>query len=119
MVVLSEDDHLLRRFGQVDVLRFEQDSKLTTHRQEGADEIWAIFSGAVELVLTDMREESPTNQTKMEISLAEEIPRGVLIPFGVNAELYCRQPGLLIRLTSHADGLFPGDQIFVLKENED
>ncbi|MEN8240761.1 MAG: hypothetical protein ABFS17_02475 [Chloroflexota bacterium] len=119
MQVLSEDDHLLRRFGQLDLVRLQPDTRLSTHRQQGADEIWVIVSGAVELTLTDMREESPTNQAKMEFSLLEENYQGVLIPFGVKAELSSSDSGMLLRLATHADQLTPLDLIFDISDEVD
>ena len=110
--VLSEEDHLLRRFGQLDLVKLEPGLTLTTHRVNGSDEIWTLISGEAELMLTDQREESPTNQQTHQVSLNEKQPQVLLIPFGVEVEISSHAGGLLLRVSSHADYLSPADRIF-------
>jgi hypothetical protein len=112
LVVLGENDHLLRRFGQVDVIRLEPGIPLETHRTSGADEIWTLLESEATLQLTDLREESPTLEQKMKITLNGENPQAVLIPFGVAALISASAGAMLLRVSSHADDLFPDDQIF-------
>jgi dTDP-4-dehydrorhamnose 3,5-epimerase-like enzyme len=112
LTVLNEDDHLLRRFGQLDLVNLEPGICLITHRKEGADEIWALVNGEAEVQLSDAREESPTFQLSMQISLSVDPPVAVLIPFGLSAEISSVHGGLLLRVSSHADQLFPDDLLF-------
>ena len=112
LVVLGEDDHLLRRYGQVDVIKLEPGIPLETIRASGADEIWTLLEAEANLRLADLREESPTLDEMLEITLSGENPQAVLIPFGVGAQISTRVGAMLLRVTSHADELFLDDRIF-------
>ena len=116
MVVLQENDHILRRFGQVDVIKLVPNESLETHRVSGADEIWTVLEGEANLRLTDRREESPTVDQSMEIKLSEETPRAVLIPFGVLGQISSQAGAAVLRISSHADELYPQDRIFMSTE---
>ena len=112
LVVLGENDHLLRRYGQVDVIKLEPGIPLETIRASGADEIWTLLEAEANLRLADLREESPTLDEMLEITLSGENPQAVLIPFGVGAQISTRVGAMLLRVTSHADELFLDDRIF-------
>lgn len=112
LVLLNEANHLLRRFGQLDLLSLEPATPLTTYRKQGADEIWALVRGEAELILTDLRDESPTFQRMMQLQLTGKWIEGILIPFGVQASLAPAMHGLLVRVTTHGDQLAAEDQIF-------
>jgi dTDP-4-dehydrorhamnose 3,5-epimerase-like enzyme len=112
LVALQENDHILRRFGQIDVVKLEPGKSLETLRKAGADEVWALISGEAILQMADQRHESPTLDQTVEITLNGNSPQAVLIPFGVLAHITGQSAGSLLRLTTHADELFPEEHIF-------
>jgi hypothetical protein len=116
LVAVGENDHILRRFGQVDVVRLAPEYKYINHRVGSADEIWVLIEGQAKLVLSDLRDESPTKGIAQEISLTSENPQAVLIPFGTRAKITSLDGAALLRITSHADELFPDDHIFRLED---
>lgn len=112
LIVLQEDDHILRRFGQADVVKIAKGMQFETHRNAGADEVWVLLDGEAKLQLTDRRAESPTVDHSIEIVLAGDSPQAVMIPFGVFAQISGEREGTLLRITTHADQLFPDDTVF-------
>jgi dTDP-4-dehydrorhamnose 3,5-epimerase-like enzyme len=121
LVVLQENDHILRRFGQVDVVKMPEGSSLVTHRGGGADEVWALLEGEALLKLTDRRQESPSLGQTDEFELNGNSPQAVLIPFGVQAQIFGHSRSALLRITTHADELFPKDTVFSIstRANQD
>jgi dTDP-4-dehydrorhamnose 3,5-epimerase-like enzyme len=112
LVVLQENDNILRRFGQVDVVKVAEGGSLETHRMSGADEVWSLLNGDAVLVLTDRRQESPTQGLSDEIGLSGNTPQVILIPFGVHAQISGKKQSTILRITTHADELFPEDIVF-------
>jgi dTDP-4-dehydrorhamnose 3,5-epimerase-like enzyme len=107
--VLQVEDHLLRRFGQVQVIRKSPGRSETLYLREVADEVWAIIEGQVEFAWHDLRQDSPSRGHWHH--LHTENPTLVLAPFGV--AFGCRaleEPALLIRLSSHTEGIHSGDR---------
>ena len=56
LTVIKENDHLLRRFGEMDVVTIEPSRSLEVFRQQ-ADEVWALLSGQVLFHLEDQRQD--------------------------------------------------------------
>jgi dTDP-4-dehydrorhamnose 3,5-epimerase-like enzyme len=107
--VLRADDHILRRFGQVQVFRKSPRRSETLCLREVADEVWALIEGKVEFTWHDLRQDSPTHDNRHR--LRTETPTLVLAPFGV--AFGCRaleDTALLIRLSTHAEGAHSGDR---------
>jgi len=107
--VLRADDHLLRRFGQVQVFRKSPGRSETLCLREVADEVWALIEGKVEFAWHDLRQGSPSQDHWHH--LRAEKPTLVLAPFGV--AFGCRaleDPALLIRLSTHVEGEHSGDR---------
>ena len=107
--VLSEEDHLLRRFGQVQVIRKSPGRDEPLCLREVADEVWALIEGQVEFAWHDLRLGSPTHDHWQRFRT--EAPTLVLAPFGV--AFGCRaleNPALIIRLSTHIEGEHPGDR---------
>lgn len=107
--VLRDEDHLLRRFGQVQVIRKSPGRHETLCLREVADEVWALIEGKVEFAWHDLRQDSPTKDHWHH--LRTETPTLILAPFGV--AFGCRamdNPALLIRLGTHAEGAHSGDR---------
>jgi len=112
--VLSDEDHLLRRFGQVQVIRKSPGRSETLCLREVADEVWALIEGQVEFAWHDLRQDSPSQGHWHH--LHTETPTLVLAPFGV--AFGCRaleDPAFLIRLSTHAEGEHSGDQVIPWK----
>jgi hypothetical protein len=101
--VLSYDDHLLRRFGYVEMVHIDAMSPKEMQVRAMADEIWALIEGRVRFVWKDLRKTSPTQEETFELIAAE--PTLVLAPFGVAFGVEAlNDQALLIRLATHVDG---------------
>ena len=110
LTVIKEGDHLLRRFGAVNVVRIEPEGSIQVYRQQ-ADEIWAVLSGYVSLHLQDQRQDSPSQGTEVDLGISQDTPQAVLIPLGVLCKGSSTRGATLLRITTHQDGSQHGDQI--------
>lgn len=110
LTVLSEHDPLLRRFGQVDMVDLDVNHPQTILRKK-ADEVWAVLEGEAHFSLEDLREDSPTFGAELTLVLDASIYRAVLLPFGVACRVETPAHALCLRLTTHADGSNPEDQV--------
>ena len=99
---LSYSDHLLRRFGQADIVRLERGGRLERKEEETADEVWALIEGEASFEWEDRRPSSPTSGGRA--SLAAREPITVLVPFGVAFHVTAGNgAAVLLRLSTHAD----------------
>ena len=99
---LSYSDHLLRRFGQADVVHLERGGRLERKEDDTADEVWALIDGEATFEWEDRRSSSPTSGRKA--SLAAQEPITVLVPFGVAFRVTAGGgAAILLRLSTHAD----------------
>lgn len=106
---LRDEDHLLRRFGMVEVLRVEPDLEPYLRVRSSADEVWLLIEGRGEFRWRDLRSDSPTHG--VEHKLICDKPTQVLAPFGVAFGFRPLDgPALLLRISTHDDGLHEGDQ---------
>lgn len=110
LTVSREEDHLLRRFGQVDLVELNAGESISVFRKK-ADEVWSVISGASTFSLTDRREESPAFENQVEFELLGMNPQAVLVPFGVECLIRSADGAKLVRLTTHQDGTEPGDNV--------
>lgn len=103
LVLLREADHLLRRFGKLEVLDLAADTQTEFQLRAEADRFLFLIAGRALLHLLDLRAGSPSHGTHTTILLDEGQPRGVLVPFGVacgtHAEVDCR----LVTLSTHSE----------------
>lgn len=107
--IIRYQDHLLRRFGQADVVRALPGEIGRLRLRQVADEVWALIDGRVEFVWVDLREGSPTRGERDRLRCME--PTLVLAPFGVAFGYQALEaPALLLRLATHADGQHPADR---------
>jgi dTDP-4-dehydrorhamnose 3,5-epimerase-like enzyme len=109
VTILRETDPLLRRFGQFDLLMLDAGEDITFYREK-ADEIWAVVDGHVAVKVEDTRRDSPSYQKQQNEELKGEIPRLIMVPFGVKCVINAELPSTLVRLTTHQDDTHPGDQ---------
>jgi hypothetical protein len=106
--VLRFSDHLLRRFGQVEMIRLQPQSELEKRVRWIADEVWTLVEGEIEFNFHDLRSESPSSDSQGQITLTQ--PTLVLVPFGVAVHLRTDdQPAALLRIASHEDDELQGD----------
>jgi len=110
LTVVSENDPMLRRFGQCDYVRMKAEETFEILRRQ-ADEVWALIAGQADVRLEDRREESPSYQAVQTLEMDAELPKAVLVPFGVRCRIAARTEAVLIRLTTHEDSDIPEDHI--------
>ncbi len=107
--VLKDSDHLLRRFGDCEVLRMGPEQEEVTRLRPVADELWCLLEGAVDLYIQDQRDDSPTKGIKEKLTIS--VPTRVLIPFGVQFSWSNHEEqSLLIRLNTHSWSPEAGDR---------
>lgn len=109
VVVLKDQDHLLRRFGQLEVRRLAAGEQTPFTYRDQADEFWYVLEGNLSVTLVDKRVESPSEGKRMEIELSGDEESVLLVPFGVAYSLEGQTNAVLIRVATHADGTHPKD----------
>ena len=107
--ILSEDHHLLRRFGATEFIHLNPHSKNKMRLRVVADEIWALLQGRVLFTWRDMRSTSPTHNCQFQLDCRE--PMLLLVPFGVAfGQETAENPALLLRIMTHVNGEHEGDR---------
>lgn len=119
LVLLRDSDHLLRRFGQIEVRELKVGEISQFILRKAADEILSVTQGEVSLLLIDKRLDSPSENQTMKLSLSEDQLQAILIPFGVAYGYTAKKSAQLIRITTHVDGTHPEDKIFPPEEFEE
>jgi len=110
VTVLNENDHLLRRFGQIDYVELKAGEKAAIYRSE-ADEVWSVVAGEAQIELKDQRERSPTRGVVEVVDMSGITPQALLVPFGVACQIQSENGGKLIRISTHEDDVSSEDQI--------
>jgi hypothetical protein len=106
--VLRFSDHLLRRFGQVELVRLLPGTEMEKSVRWIADEVWTLIEGEVEVNMLDMRTDSPSFNSEDHLSFGQ--PTTVFVPFGVAIRLRTTdQPATLLRIATHEDGELQDD----------
>jgi dTDP-4-dehydrorhamnose 3,5-epimerase-like enzyme len=101
--LLSFDDHMLRRFGQLDLIRKEPGNLDDLYLRVVADEVWFMVEGAVRCICRDMRPGSPSQDQEVAFELST--PTRVLVPFGVAFGWQAiGSSALMLRCSTHQDG---------------
>lgn len=103
LVVLSEGDHLLRRFGQVCVQKFKAGEATKEALNNSEDEIWTLISGRGKLRMIDVREGSPSFNEIVEIEMNEDHPVSILIPFGLKFFFIAEIEAEIIQVRTHQE----------------
>ena len=109
LIALRDTDHLLRRFGQAEVVHALPEPHMRLRSREIADEVWALIEGMVEFAWHDLRQYSPTYDRWHHLTCDK--PTLVLVPFGVVFGYRALGGSAsLLRLTTHPDGEHDGNQ---------
>jgi mannose-6-phosphate isomerase-like protein (cupin superfamily) len=99
--LLEFDDHLLRRFGRMELIELEAKTVFQPILRKVADEVWFILEGEVEGFWLDRRPNSSSEGARERHPLPA--PSLVLVPFGV--AFACRTVSgtcTLLRVMTHA-----------------
>lgn len=83
MEILRDDEDLLKRFGQASMSKSYPGVIKAFHYHERQDDIWFFPVGNAQVVLYDLREDSPTKGETSVFYMGEDNPIVVVIPKGV------------------------------------
>lgn len=108
--LLRNTDHLLRRFGQLDLLDLAAGSETEFELRAEADRFLSAINGRVQARLLDLRAGSPSLGVSINLSLDANDPHGLLVPFGVACSIYTETEARLIVLSTHSEH-HPEDRI--------
>ncbi|HEX9596384.1 MAG TPA: hypothetical protein VF982_05855 [Anaerolineales bacterium] len=109
LTLLRNNDHLLRRFGQLDLLDLAAGEQKDLAIRAEADRFLFAIGGQVALSLLDLRAGSPSHGVRVELALSAEQPQGVLAPFGVACSLVAASVARFIILSTHSEA-HPADR---------
>lgn len=109
IVILNDEDHLLRRIGQIEVRRLGAGERTPFTYRDEADEVWYVLEGRARITLVDQRVESPSKGEQLEIELSDADGKAVLVPFGVAYSLAGQTEAVAIRVATHSDGTHAKD----------
>jgi hypothetical protein len=101
--LLRDNDHLLRRFGQLDLIDLNAGQETDFELRAEADRFLFAINGRAEARLLDLRPGSPSLGSRVTILLDTEDPQGLLLPFGVACGLYAPIDARLIILSTHGE----------------
>lgn len=102
MEVVRDDDNWLERFGQLSASMTYPGVIKAFHYHEHQDDIWYFPYGNVQVVLHDLREDSPTYRVTEVYYMGEENPSVLLIPKKVahGYRVLGNQPAMIVYLTT-------------------
>jgi dTDP-4-dehydrorhamnose 3,5-epimerase len=83
MEILRDDDELLSRFGQASLSMSYPGVIKAFHYHERQDDLWFFPSGNAQVVLHDLREDSPTKGETNVFYMGDTNPMLLVIPKGV------------------------------------
>jgi hypothetical protein len=106
--LLSDSDHLLRRFGQLEYFSLVENQRLSFEPGIEADEICFVLKGELVVNLSDLREDSPSYKVNIEMALGVEEPKGLLIPFGVAYSFATSDGANLLKVSTHQNSAQAG-----------
>lgn len=81
--ILRDDDNLLRRFGQASLSMSYPGVIKAFHYHERQDDLWFFPVGSAEVVLHDLRSDSPSYGVTQVLYAGEDYPVLIVIPVGV------------------------------------
>lgn len=115
LVLLREADHLLRRFGQLELLDLAAGTQTEFELRAEADRFLFAIAGRVALRLLDLRDGSPSRGAHVSVQLDESKPRGLLLPFGVACGMLAEMDCRIIILSTHSEA-HPADRLATADE---
>lgn len=83
MEILRDDDELLKRFGQASMSMSYPGVIKAFHYHERQDDLWFFPSGNAQVVIHDLRPDSPTKGETNVFYMGETNPMLLVIPKGV------------------------------------
>ncbi len=101
--LLRDNDHLLRRFGQLDLLDLSAGQETDFELRAEADRFLFAINGRAEARLLDLRSGSPSLGSRVTVALDTENPQGLLLPFGVACGFNSPVSARLIILSTHSE----------------
>ena len=104
MEILRDDDELLKRFGQASLSKSYPGVIKAFHYHKRQDDIWFFPVGNAQVVLHDMREDSPTKGATNVFYLGEDNPQIVVIPVGVahGYRVLGNTPAVIVNFTTES-----------------
>lgn len=104
MEVVRDDDNLLERFGQLSASLSYPGVIKAFHYHKKQDDIWFFPDGNAQVVLYDMRPESPTYQKTAVYYMGEHNLISLFIPRGVahGYRVLGNQPAIITYLTNQS-----------------
>ena len=115
LTLLRNSDHLLRRFGQLELLDLAAGQRSALPVRGEADRFLYSISGAVNALLLDVRPTSPSHGAQASMTLTSDDPRGLLVPFGVACSLEAISRVMVIQLSTHSES-HPSDRALNAEE---
>lgn len=102
--ILRDDDGLLRRFGQASLSKTFPGTIKAFHYHKEQDDLWFFPVGNAQVVLHDLRSDSPTRGSTEVYYMGEDMPRLILIPTGVahGYRTLGEKPALIVYFTTRS-----------------
>lgn len=102
MEVIRDDDRFLERFGQFSASLSYPGIIKAFHYHKKQDDIWFFPVGNAQVVLHDLREDSPTHEQTEVYFMGDNNPIALLIPRGVahGYKVLGSQPAVITYLTN-------------------
>ena len=117
-ILLSEEDHLLRRFGFMEWISLEPDNKKLFRIRGEADEIMIAMRGEVQAHAIDVRLGSPTYGAEEQVILSRTKGGGLLLPFGIAYGVSAPQSAQALRISTHTNDSHAADRRLTAVEIE-
>lgn len=104
MEILRDDDELLKRFGQASISLTYPGVIKAFHYHQVQDDLWFFPRGNAQVVLYDMRADSPTYKKTNVFYMGEHNPILVKIPKGVahGYRVLGNEPAVIVYLTTES-----------------
>ena len=102
--LVRNDEDLLSQFGQWSLSKSYPGVIKAFHYHKEQDDVWFFVGGNVQVVLYDLREESPTNGETQVCYMGEDNPLILMIPAGVahGYRVLGETPVVMLYLTTKA-----------------
>lgn len=114
--IVRDDDNLLKKFGQMSMSLTYPGVIKAFHYHQIQDDLWFFPVGNAQVVLHDLREDSPTHGQTDVYYLGENNPLLVLIPAGVahGYRVLGNEPAMIIYLTTESYQSLSPDEYRIL-----